>query len=74
MQSFCDSSTYLIFDASIITGAGLKASGDYILKMLVQQVSHLSLKNYFYGDQSKKTYWSSTENGSEKNLGNGSVI
>lgn len=68
MQSFYDSSTYLIFDASIITGTALKAAGDYTLKMLEQQVSHFSLKNYFCGDQNKKNYWSSTENGSEKNL------
>lgn len=54
MQSFYDSSTYLIFDASIITGTALKAAGDYTLKMLEQQVSHFSLKNYFCVDQNKK--------------------
>lgn len=54
MQSFYDSSTYLIFDVSIITSTALKAAGDYTLQMLVQQVSHLSLKNYFCVDQSKK--------------------
>lgn len=53
-KSFYDSSTCLIFDVSIITRTPLKATGDYTLQMLVQQVSHLSLKNYFCVDQSKK--------------------
>lgn len=54
MQSFYDSSTYLIFDASISINTALKAAEDYTIKRLVQQLCHLSLKNYFCADQNKK--------------------
>lgn len=54
MQSFYDSRTYLIFDASIIINTALKAAEDYTLKRLVQQVFHLILKNYFCAAQNKK--------------------
>lgn len=74
MQSFYDSNTYLIFDASIITSTALKAAGDYTLKMLVQQVSHLSLKNYFCVDLSKKKINPDASEMVQKKLGNGTVI